>query len=221
MDSRWFLDEFINRVNEDRIVLAEMVPSFPECVGKTFDWIYRENQSAYTELINKCIVAGIINDAYFEDDPRHLVAQHEYFRIDTIGYQHRYTEIPEEEVKAIGLKPHFWDLMVAVEHENSKSDWMDEVIKLAHIRCPLKIVVVYNYCDERSKGDLEKLNFVAKWMMKVSAYDADSKEEFLAIIGNAAPKDNSKPLYDRFDYRGYLFNKHLGTFEECNEMTRD
>lgn len=42
MDAKSFYDEFISRVKEDNLVEAEMIPSFPEFVGKSFDWIYRE-----------------------------------------------------------------------------------------------------------------------------------------------------------------------------------
>lgn len=214
MDAKSFYDEFISRVKEDNLVEAEMIPSFPEFVGKSFDWIYREKQAAYTELVNKHIVSGIINEAYPTDDPRHLVSQHEYFRIDTIGYQHRYMEMPAEEAETLGLNRHFWDLKIAVEHENSKADWMDEVIKLTHIRCPLKVIIAYNYFDERPEGDIEKLNYVARWMTRVSAYDVNAEEEFLAIIGNGASRKNKALKYDRFGYKGYLFDKNSELFAE-------
>ena len=45
---------------------------------------------------------------------------------------------------------------------------MDEVIKLTHIRCPLKVIIAYNYFDERPEGDIEKLNYVARWMTSIT-----------------------------------------------------
>ena len=65
-----------------------------------------------------------------------LTAQHEYFRIDTVGWNGRYKCLDEKESKQIGLNRHHWDLKIAVEHENNKADWLDELIKLIHIRCP-------------------------------------------------------------------------------------
>lgn len=121
-------------------------------------------------------------------------------------------ELPAEEAEALGLNRHFGDLKIAVEHENSKVDWMDEVIKLTHIRCPLKVIIAYNYYDERPYGDIEKLNYVARWMTKVSAYDANAEEEFLAIIGNGASRKNKALKYDGFGYRGYLFDNNLESF---------
>lgn len=62
------------------------------------------------------------------------------------------------------LSAHLWDLELAVEHENSKQDWTDEVIKLIHVKCPLKVVISYNYCDERETTERKKLDFIANWM---------------------------------------------------------
>ena len=39
------------------------------------------------------------------------------------------------------LRKHFWDLKAAAEHENDSKDRMDEVIKLAHICCLLRVVI--------------------------------------------------------------------------------
>ncbi len=91
---------------------------------------------------------------------------------------------------------------------------MDEVIKLTHIRCPLKVIIAYNYFDERPEGDIEKLNYVARWMTRVSAYDVNAEEEFLAIIGNGASRKNKALKYDRFGYKGYLFDKNSELFAE-------
>ncbi len=216
MDAKQFFCEFVNRTKENNIVDAEMIPSYPDLVGCSFEQIYRGDAAAYTELINKYIIDNIITEAYTRDDPRRLVAQHEYFRIDTIGYQRRYTEMSETEANKLGLNRHFWDLKIVVEHENSKKDWMDEVIKLTHVRCPLKVVIAYNYCDKRDdnkEGDLQKLNFVAGWMTRVSVYEKNANEEFLVIMGNGAPRTEKNQSYECFDYRGYIFNSATSTFE--------
>ena len=150
--------------------------------NKTYMEIYRNHEKAYTKLVNKRIIHEIIEKAVDEHGTP-LVPQHEYFRIDNIGYKHNYYKITEAERDDVGLWRHLWDLKIAVEHENSKKDWMDEVVKLIHIRCPLKIVIAYNNCDMREDGDIQKLDFIAKWMPEVAAFDKNAKEEFLIIIG--------------------------------------
>jgi hypothetical protein len=132
----------------------------------------------------------------------------EYFRIDVSGWINRWTEIAER-AKSLKVKPHLWDLQVAVEHENDKTDWLDELVKLAHIRCPLKIVIGYNHCDRRNVtdgvgNDVEKLQFAAEVLQKTVAFDKDGKETYCIILGNA--KGVKKSSYADFDYRGYVFD---------------
>lgn len=71
---------------------------------------------------------------------------------------------------------------------------------------------IYN-CDMRDDGDIKKLDFIAKWLPEVEAFDKNAKEEFLIIIGNGAPKHKANPTYTKFDYRGYLYNASLGKLE--------
>lgn len=140
-----------------------------------------------------------------------MTAQHEYFRIDTVGWVTRYQEM-EDEAHKLDLSAHLWDLKIAVEHENSKHDWTDEVIKLIHVKCPLKVVISYNYCDERDTTEWEKLNFIAHWMQEVKAFAKGGDEEYLLIFGNCFnPK--TKADYDTFDYRGYLYNRQTQRFD--------
>ncbi|MEG0017017.1 MAG: hypothetical protein RR747_10655, partial [Gordonibacter sp.] len=65
----------------------------------------------------------------------------EYYRIDVTSWKDRAAEIRHDAPK--NFTPYFWDLEVAVEHENYDRHWMDEVIKLAHINCPLRVVIGY------------------------------------------------------------------------------
>ncbi len=76
MNAHDFYSAFVRTAQESTLVTKEMVPSFPEAWGTaTFLDLYRNNEPAYTELVNKYIVHKIIKDAG-------MTAQHEYFRID-------------------------------------------------------------------------------------------------------------------------------------------
>ena len=94
--------------------------------------------------------------------------------------------------------------MIAVEHENDATDWNDEVIKLAHVRCPLKVVIGYNACNNRDDGDFIKLAFVAECLRQLLCFNSDHKDEFLIILGNC--KGTNRQDYDAFDYRGYVYD---------------
>ena len=161
---------------------------------------YREEESNYTYIVNKIIIDEIIKKAGYQ-------VQHEYFRIDSVGWISRYKEV-KKEADTVGLSSHLWDLKIAVEHENSKSDWSDEVIKLIHIKCPLKVIIGYNYCDCRDEGknsDMSKLNTISKWMNMVAAFESHDCEEYLIIIGNGETDDKKKENYTEFGYRGYVY----------------
>lgn len=172
--------------------------------GRSYREIYKTDEPAYTELVNKHIVHGIVKRAGYEP-------QHEYFRVDTIGWVDvGYRKM--EDARRVGLNRHLWNLMIAVEHENSKTDWLDELIKLEHLRCPLKVVIGYNYCDMRGSEETEKLNVAARWMKEIGAYDANAKEEYLIILGNREAKKDKAMKYESFDYRAYLYDFRTGKF---------
>ena len=205
MNAHEFYSAFVRTARENTLVAKEMLPSFPEAWGTaTFLDLYRNNEPAYTELVNKYIVHKIIEDAG-------MTAQHEYFRIDTVGWITRYQKM-EQKAHELKLSAHLWDLEIAVEHENSKQNWTDEVIKLIHVKCPLKVVISYNSCDERDTTEWEKLDFIAHWMQEVKALAKGNDEEYLLIFGNCF-NSKTKADYDVFDYRGYLYNWQKQRFD--------
>lgn len=165
--------------------------------GRSYFDVYRHDEKAFTKLVNQEVVHRIIEEAGF-------TAQHEYFRIDTLGWSGRYEELDKTMARSHRLNRHLWDLEIVVEHENDKQDWLDEVIKLVHIRCPLKVVIGYNYCDQREEGERGKLQYAADCMNRVKAFDNAAEEEFLIILGNGVPQNSKSPMYTTFDYRGYL-----------------
>jgi len=189
MNANYFYSQFVSEMKESNVF---------EKTGQTYFDIYKDFK-AFTELVNKYVIHNII-----ENDPEGLKAQHEYYRIDTVGWKSNYKDIIYE-AGDIGLNPHLWDLKVAIEHENDISDWTDEVIKLVHIKCPLKVIICYNHCDIRDKSDPKKLSFVADCMNKVRAFHYGN-EEYLIIIGNSCNSITHKSSYDCFDYRGYVLD---------------
>ena len=199
----------INAVEFYKKFKERVLENYRDANGNTYLDIYR-NDSQYTELINKILIPEIIRS--LDND---LKTQHEYFRIDIIGWKGKYLTLDEETAKDVGLNHHLWDLKIAVEHENSKTDWLDEVIKLVHIRCPLKVIIAYNHCDQRDEPERKKLSYAAKCMNMVEAFkDSLDKEEYLIIIGNGSPKNKNNLSYTTFDYRGYIYNSHSKIFEQ-------
>ena len=107
--------------------------------------------SAVTQTINQIIKSA------------NLIPENEYYRIDIIGWKYQNNDA-KPEAKSAELNWHQWDLEIAVEHENNPVDWTDELTKLIHIRCTLKVIIGYNYWDCREELEQKKLAYAAKWM---------------------------------------------------------
>ena len=136
-----------------------------------------------------------------------LKTQNEYYRIDAIGWSAKSEAIKKP--NGVRLNSHSWDLEVAVEHENDPYDWMDEVVKLAHIACPLRVVIGYMPWDKR-EDDQKYLDHVAKWIKTLMCKDNIQRGEFLIILGNC----NTEGEVERyFNYKGYLLNPKSFRFE--------
>ena len=76
--------------------------------GRNYLDIYRTDEPTFTELINKQIIHSIIAEAGLD-------VQHEYFRIDTVGWHGKYDILDRDRAKTVGLNRHLWDLMIAVD----------------------------------------------------------------------------------------------------------
>lgn len=184
---------------------ADFFSAFKEKVSEDKMWemsrlidIYRNN-GKFTDAVMPLLNELITEAGY--------IAQNEYFRIDAIGYTTRYKEMKEAALKEnIRLSAHLWDLEIAIEHENSKKDWTDEIMKLIHIKCPLKVVIGYSPCNMRGDEEQKKLDFVAKWMPKERAFDIGTgQEKYLVILGNAKAYKVKNRDYDSFGYKAYLY----------------
>ena len=165
--------------------------------------VYQNGGSKFTEYVT-AVVRRIVEEEF------DLCSGKEYFRIDITGWKDRKDEIKEQAIE-LKMNPHLWDLCIAVEHENALLDWTDEVIKLVHIRCPLKVIIGYNHCDCREENDEEKLSMVASWMTKVGVFSQKERETYLIILGNGSSLA-SKEKPDIFDYRGYVFDYDSASF---------
>ena len=131
-------------------------------------------------------------------------SEFEYFRIDIISYLQRKDEAKEYGYNSRKLKPYLWDLKVAFEHENNKTEWLDEIIKLSHIRCPLRIVMCY---FERGEERTKALGFAADMLCKKIGENVGEGEEFLLVIGdsNKESEQGKAPIYTPYLYKNAKF----------------
>ncbi len=181
-DAQWFFDEFTKAV-----------------VWHKYADDYKNDANFTPRVIS--VINQIIEDG---TGWKH---QNEYFRIDAVGWESHFHDVKEIANEA-GLNAHLWNLKIAVEHENNKRDWTDEVMKLMQIRCPLKVVIGYNYYNIRQENEQKKLDAAAKMITSAASYRsvARDREQILLIIGNGCSSVTGKSDYTDFDYRGYLFD---------------
>ena len=138
---------------------------------------------------------------------KNLKRSNEYFRIDAIGYTSRYKELADSGI----LNRHLWDLEIAVEHENDSKDWLDEVIKLAHVCCPLRVIIGYVPCGE---NDQQRLDYASDALKKLKCKDNLRTGEFMVILGNS----NTKGQEERyFHYRAYILEATTFKFVSLEE----
>lgn len=186
--SKWFYDEFRSTFSSNHPLRQTAIDAYTKNTSYT---------SFITQRINEIIAS------------KHYNYQNEYYRIDAIGYTPRWTELDENQM----LCGHLWDLEIAVEHENDAKDWLDEVIKLAHICCPLRVVIGYVPVEQRTHGDEERLMYASTAFQKLKCKNNITSGEFLIILGNSNTNGN---VSDYFNYKGYVLNTQTMTFENLD-----
>ena len=167
------------------------------------------NAKSWTERLVKTSITILEKD--FQ-----LKTNKEYFRIDLIGWSGNPAwekeggeHISSKSCKkgsAPMLNEHYWNLEVALEFENDPLDWSDEVIKLCHIKCGLKVVIGYVSYEQREiECEMAKLDIVANHMRALNYGKLGEEEQFLIILGNCGKKE-----YTCFDadieFKAYIFN---------------
>ncbi len=136
----------------------------------------------------------------------------EYYRIDLTGWK-QLRKSENDNILINNFEKHLWDLEVAIEHENSSISWMDEVVKLLHINCPLRVVIGYLPFEQKNSHDkyLEAITEQILTTKAVSERCSLKNGEFMIIIGDSKCKDDEK-LYCH--YQAYVFNPFSKKFEE-------
>ena len=186
--SKWFFSEFNSTFVKNSRNYQKAVEAYPHNTEFT---------SFITQRINEIISSN------------NYTAQNEYYRIDAMGYSNHWRELSQSNL----LSPHLWDLEVAVEHENSSKDWLDEVIKLAHICCPLRIVIGYVPLEQRTCADTKRLAYVSSALKLLKCKDNLKNGEFMVILGNCNTKNKEEYF---FNYKAYVFNTETWCFESLD-----
>ena len=194
MDAQSFWQDFIRAIQKNRTVLEN-------CWNDKTEFT-----AAMKELITKVIRAKKPSEQY--------VIQPEYFNIDLVEWEQKklaakeYLFVPEEST-SFRLEKYAWNLDIAVEHENEKQLWMDEVVKLAHIFAKLRVVIGYLPRRENQERtwQLQKayLNAVADTVSTLHCCDNMDHGDFLVILGDV--DGNEATAFEKLAYTPYLYKK--------------
>ena len=181
-------------VTNNKITAESFWNTFQKKINDQIKDVQRKwnSQSEFTKLILKKISNKILEEAEYEKEH-----QYEYLKIDLIGWKNlndNLGNLPEN------FNRHFWAFDVAIEHENDKTDWMDEVIKLSYINCPLRIVIGYAPKENRDSYLIyvsNALNILNKRYRSIR-----KEQEFMLILGDSdlEGKDVSADTYTPYLY---------------------
>ena len=189
MEAREFWLKFQEKIEEHREALEKR-------------WL---KDKAFTKSI-KQVITEIIKEKYPSEN---FVVQPEYYNIDIVGWEQKKSEKKEYLLKEDEylFEKYAWNFSVAVEHENKKELWMDEVVKLAYIYCDLRVVIGYFPYKIKEKQQ-SYLNEVASVLAGLGCRENLKSGDFLVILGDV--DGDRTDGFGRLVYTPYLYRD--GTF---------
>ena len=169
------------------------------------------------------IIDKVLKSIYGESVGLSVGLSREYYRIDNIAW--KYTEsksgsgIGYQQNYKHDINAHRWKLLAAVEHENNSKDWTDELVKLAYVNCPLRVVISYGDCTDNYKKAREVANEIAI-DIELDKFVNTENQEFLLIFGpkkkNIKNIEDPKEIVSKFAYfkwNGISFNDKVSLKE--------
>lgn len=174
---------------------------FSECLvekqGKAENaWKYNKD---YTEFI-----IGMMEEIIGKEGAGFETSK-EYYRIDLTGWSQLREKI-KADIPSNGnydFQPYLWDLEVAIEHENNDKLWMDEVIKLSHIVCKLRVVIGYMPIELKDT-QMDYLNYVSNAINNNLKVRGNMNNDFLIILGDSKLKKGDK----KCNYTPYIWKNN-------------
>lgn len=178
--------DYFNNQKCTEMMLSELKSNSPQDLG-----------SAHIHITD-CVIGKTIKDVFGDE----ILIDREYYKIDMIGWKQNKTKI-ESKCEELNLKPYCWDLKVAVEHENSSKEWLDEVCKLSFIKCPLRVVIGYGIDNFEEKIEIVRV------ILESNKAFSDDEQEFLIILGKAKRELSKNPTANEIaeGYRYIIIKK--------------
>lgn len=198
MKAQEFWDSFSEQIKLERKQL--------ECV-----W---DETASFTEKIS-ALITNVIKSAKSSNE---FIVQPEYYNIDITEWEQKKVKTKEyltviDGYKGYRFEKYAWNFDIAVEHENDKNLWMDEVIKLAYIFCDLRVVIGYFPYLKEGKVEMQQkyLKAVSKTITTLKCRDNMKHGEFMIILGDVLKKESEG--FEKLIYTPYRYNPDKEEFE--------
>ncbi len=171
-------------------------------------------ETPFTKKIKE-ILTNVIKD---KKPSKEFVVQTEYYNIDLVQWQQKKSQNKEKLFVENGIETYSfdkcaWNFDIAIEHENDKNLWMDEVIKLAYVFCNLRVVIAYFPYVKNGKEEmqLKYLHAITDTIKTLSCNENMKHGEFMIILGDVGGKEADG--FKKLVYTPYLYNAHNERFE--------
>lgn len=143
--------------------------------------------------------------AIFDKDKGKLC--NEYYHIDNMVFKDMKFD------DASKFNKHCWKPLAVVEHENDSKDWSDELVKLAYINAPLKIVISYGDYRNNYEEEIEFANKIAN-VINLDMYTIN--QEYLLIFGPTIDSINYPINSFSSLFKCFKYNRENKCFEIAN-----
>ncbi|MBQ9807112.1 MAG: hypothetical protein IJW49_11495 [Clostridia bacterium] len=175
-----------------------------------------DESSRFTEKIS-AIITNVIKGVKPSNE---FIVQPEYYNIDITEWEQKKNKTKEylsviDGDKGYRFERYAWNFDIAVEHENDKNLWMDEVIKLAYIFCDLRVVIGYfpyiEEADKKIEMQQKYLDAISETIKTLKCRDNMKHGKFMIILGDVGGKKSNG--FKKLVYTPYRYNPDEEKFE--------
>ena len=185
MEAQEFWESFSNQIQTNQIELEEK-------------WDSHSNEKGKETPFTKKIKEVIANAIKYRKPSDEFIVQPEYYNIDLTEWEQKKGK-PKEKLfvenglEGYGFEKYAWNFDIAVEHENDKNLWMDEVIKLAYIFCYLRVVIGYfpyiEEADKKIEMQQKYLDAISETIKTLKCRENMKHGGFMVILGDVVVKE--------------------------------
>lgn len=172
-----------------------------------------ENNTNYFMDLIMSLLEDILAVEYRCDSYRKSIVSKEHYQIDMIACTSRiYKEMKDiDEIREERLNKHVRNFDIAIEYESNCHDWLDKVVKLAYINCPIRVVIGYvdrRRSDSTEDADSYYLNAVIKTLNELEKQNSTriyliKENDSFGIILGSGNVDKRDFSFDYIQYKLY------------------